>query len=598
MSVGDLVQFRMLAALFLSTLLAVSQYGSDEYPNIGEIIESLEEWESGKAIEGFHDGELLVLDFFAYWCIPCVGVSIELSGFESDSRVDQVRVLPINVESRNSTKTNAFMKRTGLERAYSDVGGKLSTILGVQSLPFVAVVKVNVGETASSFEVIEKYDTFPGVEKLESRLREVRMAENETEIFVQQIPENISTQAVRIEAITVARSDINIPSTSSAQLKPVESEFEPNRTIDDSNSIPLVVEVAKPNKAVSPSVLQNGSLGEFSSRFTFESMESSDVEISNTAIEAKADLGGAVGTLSLSRNSNGLQYTPSSSDLVGVESDRREDSYQLGVDGEIGLSDRSSMLVTLGAYEGFTDYRSIWLDEFYRQQFEPVIGYLAADPQGYSVSIGGRHIYMPATAVLDLTIGFQRDRIAPAYEAIPFEPLTRGRSEIETKVIRIASENLVSRRVRIKQQIQFTDTTDRSLRVSYLVESRMAIGEFFVGKASIATTKETSNFVSRHIGLSLEKEIGKGLNVSFYGRRYSDDGEIVDPLILSTASPSLGTTQMGTGIAWQGEQSSFSLSYGRYETEYETLPAISFQFENLYANRNWDFLRISASINF
>lgn len=598
MSVVGTGQIRFFFALIFSVSLSIAQYGNSEYPNIGESIESLEEWESGNIIGPFTDGEILVLDFFAHWCVPCLGVSRELSQFELDTTVDKIRVLPINVESRDPAKTNTFIKRAGLERAYSDIDGRLSTLFGIKALPFVAVVKVDDGNGERSFSVVEEYERFPGVGILDIRLREVRMAEKEDEVSNPQIVEIASTEVFEITTVATSISGLKKPTPATVQLESVEPEVRPEKAIENSTPVyPKSVDTAI-DEIASARVLQNEEQWKFSARFTYESMGSSDVDISNTAIETNANLRNLTGTLSLSRSSNGLQYSPSSSDLVGVESVRNEDSYQLGFDGEFGLGDRSSMLATIGAYEGFTDYRSIWLDEFYRQQFEPVVGYRVADPQGYSISVGGRYIYIPATAVLDLTMGYQRDRIAPAYEAIPFEPLTRGRSEIETKVIRIASENLVSRRVRIMQQIQFADTTDRSLRISYLLESRIAIGETLVGKASLATTKESANFESRHIGLSLEKEIGMGFNVSLYGRQYSDDGEIVDPLILSTASPSLGTSQLGTGFLWKGEQSSFSLSFGCYKTDYEALPAISFQFENLYADRDWDFLRLSGSINF
>ncbi len=589
-------RFAWLGVAFMASVRAANGEAVSS-PEIDRGFETLRVWNSDSIASDYQAGELLLVDFFAHWCGPCLGVSKELGRWEKEAGVKGLRVLPVNVERRSPSKTDAFIRKAELEAVYFDSEGDLAKQLGVQALPYLALVRVEPEGSVQRFRVLERFTSYPGIEVLESRVAFARRDDDPAtvETTAPEAPVEIveSVEAIAPPVVRVDRDEER------AVSRPSRATVEPEAEVA---TVPEVEEKAVQSAPVSPvwETPVDPAVNAFSisGGFDRESLVSDDVEILNTSTRFGHTGMRVNATLSVSRNTSELTYSPSSSDLVGVASERDETSTQLGFDVEWVRSEAFSGLMSIGAYEGFTDYRSVWLDEFYRQQFEPVDGYEVADPRGYSVALGGRWVYIPATAILDVVGGYQFDRVSPAYEAIPFEPLTRGRSEIGTSFVRVASENLLSERIRIKQQLQAADTSDRSLRFSYLLAANFALSERIVVRTETGHTRESSDFDSKHFGVVLDGELGMGFRASGFVRRYSDSGEIVDPLILSTASPSLRTRQYGLSFSWKGERAYASLAAGRYKTLYDELPAISFQFENLYRDRDWDFVKISTGFNF
>ncbi|MEM9157764.1 MAG: TlpA disulfide reductase family protein [Verrucomicrobiota bacterium] len=526
MSFGD--GFRIGLGASLAWFLSNITLGNESYPDIGDELRGLEVWGSGDLIEDFDVGEVLILDFFAHWCGPCLEVSKELKQLEAGG----FQLLPINVESVGPERTDAFLNKAGIERAYFDPDGNLSAALLIEALPFVALVEVlEEGEVA----VRRIYRRFPGSE-------------------------------------TVAKD---------AEL------------LRESNMYSNFGSFAKGNGLGRPSVANSVKSGAY-----FERYSSSDVEIANTKLSFNLSGRSWESTISIVENVSELNYTPSDRDLIGIAETRSESMRQFSLDVEKGAGDAFKALYSLGAYEGFTDYRSIWLDEFYRQQFEPVEGYEEADPKGVSLSIGGRWEYVPATATADFILGYQMDEISPAYEAAPFEPLRRGTSDMETAFASLNSENLVSRKLRVRQDLRFAETTSRSLRTQYSIKANYAASELWVARFGLGKTWESGSFRSSYWGASVERDVTRSVTVGAFGRRYWDSGEIKDPEILSTAAPELETRRWGLSIEWVWESISFRLMGGEYRTSYGELPDISFQFENLYRNRDWKFVNASGLLEF
>jgi thiol-disulfide isomerase/thioredoxin len=66
-------------------------------------------------------GQILVLDFFAFWCAPCEVASKELqegveryyAGRGGNDHGVRVRVLSVNIEREQPDLTEAFLRRTG-----------------------------------------------------------------------------------------------------------------------------------------------------------------------------------------------------------------------------------------------------------------------------------------------------------------------------------------------------------------------------------------------------------------------------------------------------------------------------------------------------
>ena len=71
--------------------------------------------------------DVVVLDFFAHWCGPCLVLSKKIHALEAhfQSQGSSVVVLPVNVEKRNPVATQRFMKQAGIETAFFDPSGEL-----------------------------------------------------------------------------------------------------------------------------------------------------------------------------------------------------------------------------------------------------------------------------------------------------------------------------------------------------------------------------------------------------------------------------------------------------------------------------------------
>ncbi|MFM8357222.1 MAG: TlpA family protein disulfide reductase, partial [Verrucomicrobiota bacterium] len=73
-------------------------------------------------------GSIVVLDFFAYWCGPCVSSSPDLEQNVAKYYKQQggnpsgvpVAILGVNIEQANPAQTDAFVAKSGMERVAND----------------------------------------------------------------------------------------------------------------------------------------------------------------------------------------------------------------------------------------------------------------------------------------------------------------------------------------------------------------------------------------------------------------------------------------------------------------------------------------------
>ncbi|MBC8522654.1 TlpA family protein disulfide reductase, partial [PVC group bacterium] len=77
----------------------------DDAPKI-----SIDHWVKGDAIEGFKDGQVYVLEFWATWCGPCVSSMPHLSSLQ-DKYEDTVKIIGVSSEKELETVTN-FLDET------------------------------------------------------------------------------------------------------------------------------------------------------------------------------------------------------------------------------------------------------------------------------------------------------------------------------------------------------------------------------------------------------------------------------------------------------------------------------------------------------
>ncbi len=279
--------------------------------------------------------------------------------------------------------------------------------------------------------------------------------------------------------------------------------------------------------------------------------------------------------------------TSSYDDRVGVQANVTQ-----------SLSERLTWQGIGGYYEGFQNFRSLWLHEYYKQIGSVPFfgGYPDISPRGYQLGAQFRWEYLPATGYLEMNFGYYKDWIAPSAE---FERITvLGRSVIDSFQYRLASENILGPRVRSLLELNLTHTAARERRYGVQHSLNIALAERWVFRTQAGWVTENPGFEAFFAGGTLEHELTSSWLVSVFGRFYHDTGEIQNSLPASNAPPGLDSYQIGLGVRWLGESSSIKVTGGPYFTRYEKADIEAPFFEDLYRSRDWASIQVAYSLSF
>ena len=261
------------------------------------------------------------------------------------------------------------------------------------------------------------------------------------------------------------------------------------------------------------------------------------------------------------------------------------------------VRERLQLQGSAGLYEGITDFRSAWLNEYYRQQFGDIEGYQDADAGGLNVSGAASWEYVPNSGILQLDAGFLRDKIAPGYE-IDFEGLFRGRETLNSWTVQVSSENVINRWIRAHSALSLIGTTEREIRLSYLGRLNLALGERMVVRSTLGATREDPELTAYFVGSSIEYELSQSILLSVSGRYYKDTGEIENSLLFSNAAPGLKSYQLGAGLRILWPNASLKIYAAAYHTSYDEIELGTIFFENLYSSRDWGLFQLAFTKDF
>ena len=121
-------------------------------------------------------------------------------------------------------------------------------------------------------------------------------------------------------------------------------------------------------------------------------------------------------------------------------------------------------------------------------------GYIEAKPWGVNVGVGLRWEYAPTTGFLQVDYAWQKDEIAPGYEKKPFEPLAKGRDELDTHTASVTLENILTPSLRSQVVGLVTDTTGRELRYGGQASLNWALAESWVLRSTVGYSEEAPRF--------------------------------------------------------------------------------------------------------
>lgn len=502
----------------------------------------LSKWESDDklALSDFA-GEIVVLDFFAYWCVPCRKASAELEGgiqmyYASKKGNPQgvsVHLLSVNIEQANPVRTDRFIKEAGLGLVVNDVDSKLFEQLGGKGIPFIVVIDgTHATRDQPNYRVVYESEGFKG------------------------------TKPIR---------------------KVIDHITPPKTAAGDG-----VIE-----KATGAPVVRQGDLA-------FDAMLASDIQITSTEIRYGQTHGNTQWRVGYTHGTFAEDYEPYQPfDFLGYPEHLLE-QYNGGTAlVRQAFGDTLSLLFAGGVYVGFTDYRSVWLANYYKQQFDFVPGYEDPDPRGFNVSTSLRWEYLPTTAFVEASFIFARDQIAPGYEYDPIQQeLLHDNDLLDTYAPALRFENIVGKRVRILNEFQLSSTTGRDNRYAYRGAVNLAVGERWVWRAIGGYTQEDPTLKAVYGGLTLEYELATHWLINATGLFYQDTGEIEDSTYLSTAAPGLTTWQGGLGVRYVGAVSSLSLTVAPIIADYEPVEVGTRPFTNLYKDRTWLSIQAAWTVVF
>jgi hypothetical protein len=293
-----------------------------------------------------------------------------------------------------------------------------------------------------------------------------------------------------------------------------------------------------------------------------------------------------------------IDYAPSRYDIVSRPIHRVEDRTGAELNARFSTDADFVPFAGAGGYRGYSDFRSVWLDEYYRQLFSGVPGYARVAPQGWHAMAGGRWAYVPGSAIMQVTLLQQGDTVSPGYQPQIGGPLLRGHASLQTTAVRISTENVLAPTVRSLLEAGATSTTGRGMRFSLQESLNWAVSDTLTLRTVVAGVHEQPAFNAASVLLSLERDWNSRWFAGLTVREYRDNGEVVDPLIESDAAPALRTTSAAVSLRWQGERLAVRLEGGPYWTRYEAVAPSSVQFARLYQDRDWRRLECTVSWKF
>ena len=340
-----------------------------------------------------------------------------------------------------------------------------------------------------------------------------------------------------------------------------------------------------------------GAAPETSVEFGAEVLHASGITLTQGADTFRLKAGRTEAALTLGAGSIAFDYAPVAFDFLGRAARLRETSFSAQAAWRHRAGDRLDLLGGAGLRHGHDNYRTLRLDEYFRQRFAPLAGYQRATPRGFAFSGGARWEYQVGSGFAQLGYSRAQDDVAPGYE-IDFDGLRRGAETLVTDAATLALENVLTPRLRTRIELRAAGTSGRKPRWGAEASARQAIGERWIVRVEAGGSLERPEFRARHGGLELEFAATETLALFAGAHAYRDTGEIENALLFTSAAPALRSRRAEIGVRHDGERLAWRLALGGIAGDHAaTNPTTDF-FQNLYRDRDWRSVRLAGSWKF
>jgi len=253
--------------------------------------------------------------------------------------------------------------------------------------------------------------------------------------------------------------------------------------------------------------------------------------------------------------------------------------------------------LSFSAYDGFSDYRSIWISEYYRQLFGAFDAYEAPNPNGYSITTGSSWYYLPGSGTARLSVFYAEDEIAPGWgfdsaAGIP----ESGDDTLDTIGSSLTVDQAVNSWLKTRLILSARDTSDRDVRLGVANSWAATKGPLSL-RVTGGYSEESPTFDASYVAAILEWNFMPEWSANIGLRAYQDSGEIQSSGFNALAPP-VETFEIFGGLTWDRGDLAVSAGVGFLESNYDPLSEDNEFFGNLYKDRDWVTLRLAASYTF
>lgn len=130
---------------------------------------------TGKTMQrGYYNERIIMLDFFAYWCPPCVtsspSVERDIAHYYrsrgGNAHGVKVEVIGVNVEKNNPSSTDSFIANSGLTKVANDYGlpNGAWKAFSRGSIPHFVIINGTSGGSHQQWEVLHSNSGYRGAE--------------------------------------------------------------------------------------------------------------------------------------------------------------------------------------------------------------------------------------------------------------------------------------------------------------------------------------------------------------------------------------------------------------------------------------------------
>jgi hypothetical protein len=327
---------------------------------------------------------------------------------------------------------------------------------------------------------------------------------------------------------------------------------------------------------------------------TVEILSSDDIRVRSYLLNYSGTEGDWKFDVGVGLNEYDLAYSPV---LFGTDETLSAETSLLNLGLTRKLNSEWSGTVKLSAYDGYSDYRSIWIAEFYNQFFGGFQDYYDPDPHGFSVGTTLKWDYLPGSGSAALSVDYGRDEIAPGWS---FDPATGrpepGRESLDTVSGILRVDQALNGWLKSELELSVRQITSRDARYGIRHSWAAAAGPLGF-RLTGGYTQEAPTFDAAYGVAVVEWKFLPQWTCHAGYRVYRDSGEI-QVSGFNALAPPVNSTELFAGLLWERQGLSVSAGVGLLETDYEPLSEDNKFFGNLYRDRDWVTFRVSASLQF